>query len=274
MFFNPTLSTLYPTPSLTPWLIALALNTVLAAIAFIAPKKLLTPAGIIHGWILGVLLWGSLGWQGYIVMIFYFLVGSAVTKVGLAQKEAAGIAEKRSGARGPENVWGSALTAALCALGVVVFSWLNGAAPGKGIVALLLLAYVASISTKLADTCSSEIGKAYGQRTFLITNLQPVPRGTEGAVSLEGTLAGIVASIAMALVGWSVGLITPLGVGICTLAAFVGTNLESVIGATLQTRFTWLTNELVNVANTLIGAIVAVLLAIAFSPSVAGVLPG
>lgn len=273
MPFNPTPYTLYPTPSLTPWLLALALNTVLAVIAFIAPKKLLTPAGIIHGWFLGVLLWGSLGWQGYLVMIFYFLVGSAVTKVGLAQKEAAGIAEKRSGARGPENVWGSALTAALCAIGVATVPLLDGGTMGNWIVSLLLLAYVASISTKLADTCSSEIGKAYGQRTFLITNLQPVPRGTEGAVSLEGTLAGIIASIAMALIGWAVGLITPLGIGICTVAAFVGTNLESVIGATLQTRFTWLTNELVNVVNTLLGAIVAVMLAIAFSSSVTGVLP-
>lgn len=269
MPFNPTPYTLY----LTPWLLALALNTVLAVIAFIAPKKLLTPAGIIHGWFLGVLLWGSLGWQGYLVMIFYFLVGSAVTKVGLAQKEAAGIAEKRSGARGPENVWGSALTAALCAIGVATVPLLDGGTMGNWIVSLLLLAYVASISTKLADTCSSEIGKAYGQRTFLITNLQPVPRGTEGAVSLEGTLAGIIASIAMALIGWAVGLITPLGIGICTVAAFVGTNLESVIGATLQTRFTWLTNELVNVVNTLLGAIVAVMLAIAFSSSVTGVLP-
>ena len=50
-------------------------------------------------------------------MLIYFLVGSAVTRVGMAEKEAAGIAEKRSGARGPENVWGSALVAAVCAAG-------------------------------------------------------------------------------------------------------------------------------------------------------------
>jgi len=48
------------------------------------------------------------------------LVGSAVTRIGMAEKEAEGIAEKRSGARGPENVWGSALTGALCALGTLV----------------------------------------------------------------------------------------------------------------------------------------------------------
>ena len=105
---------------LNSWLVAVGLNTVLLGIGWIAPKKLLTPAGLLHAWLLGVLLWGSLGWQGYLVVLFYFVVGSAVTRIGMAQKEAEGIAEKRSGARGPENVWGSALTGTLCALGILV----------------------------------------------------------------------------------------------------------------------------------------------------------
>lgn len=261
---NPYL--LYPTLSLTAWGIAVALNTVLAAIAWVAPKKLLTPAGLFHAWILGVLVWGCLGWRGYVVVMFYFLVGSGITKVGMAQKEAAGIAEKRSGARGPENVWGSALIATLCALGIFMGVGFSAQTPTTALVTgLLLLGYVASFSTKLADTCASEIGKAYGRRTFLITTLKPVPRGTEGAVSLEGTLAGIVASIAISVVGWAVGLITPLGIGICIIAAFIATNLESLIGATLQTKFDWLTNELVNVLNTLIGAVVAIGIAIALN---------
>ena len=253
------LSSIY---SLNPWLVAVGLNTVLLMIVWIIPKKLLTPAGILHAWLLGVLIWGSLGWQGYLVVVFYFLVGSAVTRIGMAQKEAEGIAEKRSGARGPENVWGSALTGALCALGTFVvpaFEVKTGL-----ITSLLLLGYVASFSTKLSDTCASEVGKAYGKQTFLITTLQPVSRGTEGAVSLEGTLAGVVGSAAIALVGWGVGLIDPLGVFFCVLAAFIATNLESVIGATLQAKLAWLTNEVVNILNTLIGAIAAVLLAYLF----------
>ena len=245
---------LSPIYSLNPWLIAVVLNTVLLTIAWISPKKLLTNAGLFHGWILGVLIWGSLGWQGYVVVLFYFLVGSGVTRIGLAQKEAEGIAEKRSGARGPENVWGSALTAAICAVGTVL-----GA---KEIAPLLLLGYVASFSTKLSDTCASEVGKAYGKRTYLITTLQAVPRGTEGAISLEGTIAGIIGSIAIAFIGWGVGLIDVSGVVFCVIAAFIATNIESLIGATLQAKVDWLTNEVVNIFNTLIGAMVAVLLAL------------
>ncbi|UXE60704.1 MAG: TIGR00297 family protein [Woronichinia naegeliana WA131] len=235
------------------WLQAIALNTVLLAIAFLAPKKLLTPLGYLHAWLLGVIVWGCLEWQGYGVVMFYFLVGSGVTKIGLERKEAEGIAEKRSGQRGPENVWGSALTATICALLTLIFTpdWYP----------FLILGYVASFSTKLADTTASEVGKAYGQRTFLITSLQPVPRGTEGAMSLEGTIAGIVASLLMALVAWGFGMINLLGIGLCAIAAFVATNIESVIGATLQSRWSWLTNEVVNIINTLIGALLAMGLA-------------
>lgn len=233
-----------------PWLIATGLNSFLIAIAFISPKKLLTPAGYLHAWILGVLVWGTLGWQGYAVVMFYFLVGSAVTRIGMAEKEAAGIAENRSGMRGPENVWGSASIATICALMTLFLDafWQP----------LLILGYVASFSTKLSDTTASEVGKAYGKSTFLITTLKPVPPGTEGAVSLEGTLAGMVASGVIALLSWSIGLINLMGVVWCILAAFIATNLESLIGATLQDKLDWMTNEVVNIINTFIGAVVAI----------------
>ena len=237
-----------------PWLVAMGLNLGLGLVGWTLVSKLLTPTGLLHAWLLGVLLWGTLGWQGYAVVLFYFLVGSGVTRIGMAQKEAAGIAENRSGARGPENVWGSAATGTACALGTLILP--------MDYRSLLLLGYVASFSTKLSDTTASEVGKAYGQRTFLITTLKPVPRGTEGAVSLEGTLAGLVASVVIALLGWAVGLNTLVGVGFCVMAAFVATTIESWIGATLQSRLNWLTNEVVNGINTAIGAMVAMGLAL------------
>lgn len=231
------------------WLTAISINTALLIVAWILPKKLLTTLGYLNAWILGVIVWATLGWQGYGVVMFYFLVGSGVTKIGMAEKEAAGIAEARSGRRGPENVWGSALTATICALATLLVN--------SEFQFLLVLAYVASFATKLADTAASEVGKAYGKRTFLITTLQPVPPGTEGAVSLEGTIAGIIAAILISLVGYSLNLIDGLGIIWCVIAAFIATNIESVIGATLQTNTPWLTNEIVNFINTAIGAIFA-----------------
>lgn len=235
-----------------PWAIALSLNAILLAIAFISPKKLLTPVGNINGAILGVLVWGILGWRGYLIVILYFVVGSGLTFVRMEQKEAEGIAEERSGMRGAGNVWSSALAATICAI-ATLFS------PPE-YKYLFVLGYVASFCTKLSDTTASEVGKAYGKTTYLITTLKAVPRGTEGAVSLEGTLAGIAASAILAIIAWAIGMISPIGIIWCIVAAFVATTIESLIGATLESRFAWLTNDLVNFVNTVIGAIVAILL--------------
>ena len=234
------------------WTIALAVNSILLGVAWFLPKKLLTPWGYLNALILGVLVWGTLNWQGYAIVMLFFLGGSALTFVGIEQKEAEGIAEERSGVRGAGNVWGSALTASICAIATLFVdaSWQE----------LFVLGYVASFCTKLSDTTASEVGKAYGKTTYLITTLKIVPRGTEGAVSLEGTLAGIVASIILAAIAWVIGMISPLGIVWCVVAAFVATTIESLIGATLESRLSWLTNDLVNLINTIIGAIVAILL--------------
>jgi uncharacterized protein (TIGR00297 family) len=157
-------------------------------------------------------------------------------------------------------VWGSALAAAVCAGAIAILRVTASPASQALWLPLLALAYVSSLSTKLSDTTASEVGKAYGRRTFLITSLKPVPAGTEGAVSLEGTLAGVAGSVVMALVGWAVGFLSLWGILVCLVAAFVATTVESLIGATLQTRIPWLTNEVVNGMNTTIGALLSLFL--------------
>mmetsp|Transcript_7210 Transcript_7210/g.10058 ORF Transcript_7210/g.10058 Transcript_7210/m.10058 type:complete len:235 (-) Transcript_7210:24-728(-) len=179
---------------------AVGINSGLAALGITLKQKVLTDWGLAHAWLLGVILMASyVGWQGYTTCVLYLILGSAVTKIRQEQKESEGIAEKRGGARGPENVWGSALTAALCALAGSLL-W-----PSQQ--AILSVAFVASLATKLADTTQSEIGKAYGKTTYLITTLKSVPRGTEGAVSLEGTLAGILASFLLPIYAAIIGFI-------------------------------------------------------------------
>ena len=88
------------------WIQALLLNTVLIAVAQRAP--LLTPAGWVHAGALGTILWGCLGWRGWLAVVAYLVLGSLVTRLGLREKQERGLAEARGGRRGPENVWGSA----------------------------------------------------------------------------------------------------------------------------------------------------------------------
>lgn len=239
-----------------PFLEALGINVFLFAL--FRPKLLsaLTPPGFAHALALGTLLWSTLGWRGWSYCVLYLVLGQLVTKVKFQEKKDRGLAEGRDGRRGPENVWGSALTSLLCAAcsvqGVSYFGVSSD---------LYLLGFVAALATKLADTFASEIGKAYGKTTFLITTLERVEPGTEGAVSAEGTAAAVVGGLLLSLSGYALDLLdTPVQVAVATSAAFLATNAESVIGATLQGKrgLTFLTNEVVNFLNTLIGGVLAI----------------
>ena len=233
------------------WIQALVVNTVLISLA--QRTALLTRAGWIHAAALGTMLWGCLGWQGWLAVVAYLVLGSAVTKIGFREKQSKGIAEARGGQRGPENVWGSAAVGALLALGI-------GAELEPR--SLLLIGFSASFAAKLADTFGSEIGKRYGRTTVLITTLRPVPPGTEGAISLEGTFASAVGSVLMTLVMWTLQLI-PNGpmAALVLLVGLVATLGESLLGALVQERFGWLSNELINAVQTLFAAVLAMLLA-------------
>ena len=229
------------------WIQALLLNTVLIAVAQRAP--LLTPAGWVHAGALGTILWGCLSWRGWVAVVAYLVLGSLVTRVGLREKQERGLAEARGGRRGPENVWGSAATGAFLALLIGA-----GVEPSP----LLLVGFSASFAAKLADTFGSEIGKRWGRRSVLITTLRSVPPGTEGAISLAGTLASAAGSVLMTLVMWQLQLLPSISVSLVVmLIGLLATLAESLLGALAQDRFRWLSNELVNALQTLLAALMA-----------------
>lgn len=232
------------------WLWALLVNAVLIAAAQRLP--LLTRAGWVHAGILGTVLLGSLDWPGWWAVVLYLALGSLVTRLGFRRKQELGLAEGRGGRRGPENVWGSAATGAALALLIALQPLL----PLNPV--LLCIGFAASFAAKLADTCGSEVGKRWGRHTVLITSLRPVPPGTEGAISLEGTAASLVGSAVMAALMLALGLLQdPQAWLLVTAIGLLATLIESGIGAGLQGRWRWLSNELVNGLQTLIAALLA-----------------
>ena len=131
---------------------------------------------------------------------------------------------------------------------------------------MMLIGCAASFAAKLADTFGSEIGKRWGRHTVLITTLRPVPPGSEGAISLEGTAASLVGSALMALLMLALGLLPGASTWLLvTLVGLVATLLESLIGATAQQRWRWLSNELVNGIQTAIAALLAMALWVALA---------
>jgi len=236
--------------TLAHWLFAAVFNGLLIAVASRVP--LLTRAGWVHAAALGTILWGTLAAPGWLAVVAYLLLGSLVTRLGFARKREQGLAESRGGRRGPENVWGSAATGAVLALllPLLPLAWQP----------LVLVGFSASFAAKLADTFGSEIGKRWGRRTVLITSLRPVPPGTEGAISLEGTAASALGGLLMALICEALGLLRG-SIALVAAVALLATLIESLIGATLQRRCTWLSNEWVNGLQTLVAALMAMAIA-------------
>ena len=212
---------------------------------------LMTKGGWISAGILGTILWGCFSWQGWMAVVIYLLFGSLVTKIGYKFKKEQGIAEKRGGRRGPENVWGSAASGLFLAM-MTKFNAAN--------VLLFKVGFAASFASKLADTFGSEIGKRFGKDTYLITSFKKVERGTEGGISLEGTLASILGSIFMTFIMLCLSIIsTKSQFIIVAVSGFLATLSESIIGAKFQNKYK-LSNEMVNAIQTSIASVIAIFL--------------
>jgi uncharacterized protein (TIGR00297 family) len=222
--------------------IGFAVNAVLALLAWLAHTVDLS--GVVAGMVLGTAIYAFLGWQGFLLMLAFFVIGSGATKLGYRRKAAQNLAQEKGGRRGARHAFANAGVAAGCALFAAATPFL----------VLSTLAFAGAFATAAADTASSEIGQLLGRRTFLLTTFRPVPRGTEGAVSLEGTLAGIAASLVIAALGALVGLYAWNGVLPVVAGAFIGTTFESLLGAAFSKR-QLLDNEALNFLNTLVGAL-------------------
>lgn len=224
--------------------IGAAINAVLAAGAYLARSVDLS--GVIGGWCLGVALYAFAGWRGFSLLLLFFILGTATTKIGYPKKAMLGIAQDKGGRRGAKHAIANAGAG-------VLFAFLAVATPHP---ALFAIAMTAAFATAAADTVASEIGQAFGRTTYLVTTFKRVPAGTEGAVSLEGTLAGIAASTVPAAFAAATALITWRAAAVVGVAAFIGTTFESYLGATLE-RGDAIDNEAVNFANTLVGGLAA-----------------
>jgi len=221
----------------------LAVNIVLAVAALAA--RTVSVSGFVGGLLVGIPIYLCLGWRGFIVLVGMFAIGTLLTRLGYARKEAIGAAEPSKGARGASHAFANSGVAALAALAV----WMTGDP-------LWNACFVGALATASMDTAGSEVGPLWGKRTISLKTLRPVPPGTEGAVSAEGTLAGIVVALLLGGLGWWVGLLpSALHVLAITLAAWIGNLYEGILGSRRLLPHTWL-----NATNTLVGGLAAAVL--------------
>ncbi len=224
--------------------VALAVNLAAAGAAYAA--RAIDVPGAVAGTILGTVTATFLGWRGFVVLVFFVAAGTAATKLGYRRKAATRLAQEAGGRRSAKNAVANA--------GVACAAALFAATTPQG--GLYLAAFLGAFSSATADTLSSEIGQLRRGRCVLVTSWQPVAPGTDGGISLGGTLVGTAGAFAVAVLGFSVGFHAPGGIAVVAVAGVFGSFVDSLLGATLERRGL-LDNEGVNFLATLAGALVA-----------------
>lgn len=195
--------------------------------------KLLDAQGSITAFFFGliILLFSSI--QNLILLIYAFFLGSLFTKVGIERKK------KHAGKymRSFENVFSNGVFPAISA-----FLGMNHV-------------FLATTASFLADTTSSELGTILCKEPRMITNFKKVKAGEDGAVSIQGTSAAILASASLGALAFLLGTFSLATSLILTIfSGFIGDLIDSLIGATLQRR--WLTNAQTNLLSNFIVALI------------------
>ena len=208
-----------------------------------------TTGGAVAGAVVCFCLLLGAGLGGLAALVTVFALTWIATRIGYSRKQRLGTAEPRQG-RSAAQVFANLGVAALCAL-LYAFT-LND----RG----LLLAMMAALAEAAADTVSSEIGQAISGVPRLVTTWKTVPVGTDGAITLGGTLAGIASTITVGVICYLAGSLGWRSALVCAGAGLAGMLVDSLLGATLERRKV-MENNGVNFLSTTVSAMMAFLAA-------------
>ena len=215
-------------PSYLDLVIVLLLCAVLSIISY--RLRLLTLSGSIASFVMGVIigLFGSINWL--ILLIAFALLGFLVTRFKLELKVDRGVQEGKKGERTYKNVLANGLVPALVAVGAFAL--------GEQDSMTASIVYLTAISVAASDTIASELG-VLSNKTRLITTMKPVLPGTDGGVSAYGTFWALMGAVFASMLGWLIlfpGKAVSMEILVPIIFGFVGCNVDSLIGATLERK--------------------------------------
>ena len=204
-------------------------------------------SGLFSAALIGIILIVFADARWFMVMLAFFILGAISTRYKYEYKKKIGIEQGQGGARGYRNVFANGIVAAAAAVLYGVF-----------VRPEFIVLYIGCVATAAADTMASEIGVT-GGTPYMITTLKKVPIGTNGGVTMTGELVALAGGFLVCVVALFLTIITPWMLVICTIAGFAGTNIDSIVGATLENNG-YVGNAGTNLLATLGGGIVAVAL--------------
>ena len=248
----------------------------------------LTASGALGGVLIGTLVFGGGGvaWAGSLMV--FFVLSNLLSRRRRRQKADLAAAPAKGARRDLGQVLANGGLGALLAAAAILWP-----APA------LFIAFLGAMAAVTADTWSTEVGLLARRPPRLVTTGRRVPPGTNGGVTLPGTLAGAaggltigLTALALAGIGADLGEVTAppdarAWLPLLGLVAGVGGGLcDSLLGATVQAvrrcpacdvetehavhrcgtptlpvrGLAWLDNDRVNVAASLAGALLALAL--------------
>ena len=189
-----------------------------------------------------VILFAGISW--FILLLAFYLLGGAFTRYGYSHKHKLGIAQSHGGRRGYKNVYSNSLVPLVLAICYGVY--------GNDV---FIFAFIASVATANGDTLASEIGETSRSKPRMITTLKETEPGVDGGVTPLGEAASLAGAVIIGLLATGMGMAGVFGIVVAAIGGFLGTNFDSLLGATLQSRGI-LSNNGVNLVATAFGALV------------------
>jgi len=208
------------------------IGMILALIIAVASYKLrfLTGGGSVALLILGTLVFGIGGWAFAAPILGFFVISSLLSKLGKKRKNKLLTVFEKSGCRDAGQVLANGGVA-----GITILAWYFS----QNDFAYFL--YVASLAAVTADTWGTEIGVLAKTPPRSVLTFRNVPLGTSGGITLIGSAGALTGAALIALIS----LLTTSGhisfsakeFLFITLAGFLGSIVDSIVGATIQGQY-------------------------------------
>ena len=193
-------------------------------------------------------------------VVTLLVLTSLATRYGRGSKERIGTAEKRHGRVATQVAANLGVAALVCQTPVQVWLIDHHLFAPRGLAPMtVFLPSLAALAEAAADTISSEFGQVVGGTPWMLTTLQRVTPGTDGGVTLWGSLAGV----------WAAGVVAGMGalaldggfemLAVAWAGGVFGLFFDSLLGATLE-QDGRLNNDAVNFISTASAAAFSLLL--------------
>lgn len=195
-------------------------------------SKNLSPGGALSAAVLGTIVLGLGGWAWGALLFGFFISASVLSRLFGRRKSSLDAAFSKGSQRDAGQVIANG---GICGAFVLLHLLLPEAE-------WVWLGFAGTLAAANADTWGTELGVLSSRQPHLITSLKPVPRGTAGAVTLDGTLASLGGAL---LIGLLAVLVDPMPVlldsaarvMLIALSGLVGAQMDSFFSATKQAMY-------------------------------------